>query len=47
MDVLKANETIYGGALDGRFALQLESELEKEGFNGFEVVNDDKDVVHS
>src|SRR5687767_15379057 len=46
-DVLKANETIYGRALDGRFTLQLESEFEKEVFRGFEVVNDDEDVVHS
>ncbi len=46
-DVLKANETIYGGALDGRLALQLESEFEKEGLHGFEVVDDDEDVVQS
>src|SRR5207244_11185016 len=35
-DVLKANETIYGGALDGRFALNLESELEKDGLPSIE-----------
>src|SRR5207247_3750083 len=46
-DVLKANETIYGGALDGRLALQLESEFEKEGLRGFKVVDDDEDVVQS
>src|SRR2546427_180672 len=46
-DVLKANETIYGGALDGRLALQLESEFEKEGLRGFKVVDDDEDIVHS
>jgi len=46
-DVLKADETIYRGALDGRLALQLESEVEKEGLRGLKVVDDDKDVVHS
>src|SRR5215216_4153991 len=45
-DVLKADETIYRGALDERLALQLESEFEKEGLRGFEVVDDDEDVVH-
>src|SRR5687768_18074266 len=46
-DVLKADETIYRGALDGRLALQLESEFEKEGLRGLKVVDDDEDVVHS
>ena len=46
-DVLKANEPIDGGALDGRLALQLESEFEKEGLHGFEVLDDDEDVVQS
>jgi hypothetical protein len=46
-DVLKADETIYGGALDVRLAFQLESEFEKKGLRGFEVVDHDEDVVHS
>src|SRR5215218_4221951 len=46
-DVLKADETIYRGALDGRLALQLESEFEKKGLRGLKVVDDDEDVIHS
>jgi hypothetical protein len=44
-DVLKADETIYRGAIDGRLALQLESEFEKEGLHGLKVIDDDEDVV--
>src|SRR5215211_2455488 len=46
-DALKADETIYRGALDRRLALQLEAEFEKEGLYGLKVVDDDEDVVHS
>src|SRR5437879_518192 len=46
-DVLKADETIYRWALDGRLALQLESEFEKEGLRGLKVVDDYEDVVQS
>src|SRR5207237_5556661 len=46
-DVLKADETIYRGALDGRLALQLESEFEKERLRSLKVVNHDENVVHS
>src|SRR5687767_3364185 len=46
-DVLKADESIHGRALDGRLALRLESEFEKEGLHGLEVIDDDENVVHS
>lgn len=46
-DILKPNESIYGGTLDGRLTHQLESEFEKEGLHGFEVVDDDEDVIQS
>src|SRR3954464_7702504 len=44
-DVLKADETVDHGAPDGRLALQLQSEIEKEGLHGLKVVDDDEDVV--
>src|SRR5215212_7911547 len=45
-DVLKADETIYRGAFDGRFALQLHTKLDKERLRSLKVVNHDEDVVH-
>src|SRR5262245_46065147 len=45
-DVLKANETIYRGALDGRLTLQLHTKLEKERLRSLKVVHHDEDVVH-
>src|SRR5947208_16266852 len=46
-DVLKANETIYGGALDSRLAFQLHTEFGEERFGCLEVVDNDENVVHS
>src|SRR5205807_4086413 len=45
-NVLKADETTHRGALAGCLALQLKSELDKEGLHGLKVVDDDEDVVH-
>src|SRR5947208_15528135 len=45
-DVLKADETIYRGAFDGRFALQLHTKLDKERLRSLKVVNHDENVVH-
>ncbi len=33
MEILKADETIDRGALDGRLALQLHAKLNEEGFH--------------
>jgi hypothetical protein len=33
--------------LDGRLALELQAEFAEEGDRGLEVVDDEKDVVHS
>jgi hypothetical protein len=46
-DILEANEAIDGGAIDVRLANQLESEFKKEGLHGFEVVDDDEEIVQS
>ena len=45
-DVLKADETIYRGALDGRLALQLHTKFDKECLRSLKVVDHDEDVVH-
>src|SRR5262245_5827808 len=46
-DVLKADETIYRGALDGRLALQLHTKFDKECLGSLKVVDHDEDVVHA
>src|SRR6266498_5677077 len=45
-DVLKADETIYRGAFDGRLALQLHTKLDKERLRSLKVVDHDENVVH-
>src|SRR5258706_8907168 len=46
-DVLKADETIYRGALDGRLAFQLHTKLDKERLRSRKAVDHDEHVVHS
>jgi hypothetical protein len=45
-DMLEADECADVGALDGDLALECESEFDEEGFDGFDVVDDEEDVVH-
>ena len=44
-NVLKADETIYRKALDGRLALQLHTKLDKESLHSLNVINHDENVV--
>src|SRR6266540_5593806 len=45
-DVLKADETIYRGTLDGRLTLQLHTKLDKERLRSLKVFDHDQNVVH-
>src|SRR5690606_8127766 len=46
-DVFEADQTPDRRPFDHRLALNLEAELDEERFHGFEIVDDDEDVVHS
>jgi hypothetical protein len=46
-DVLESNEIPDFRSLDSRLAFQLEPEFNEEAFYGFEILDDDEDVVPS